>query len=97
LNGAAVEMNKRALAWGRLAVHDQDAVANAMRPLARPVPAVRTSADLTETRAQFLIGYQNAAYAQRYRDIVADVGRVESARVPNRSGLQDAVAANLFK
>lgn len=97
LNGAAVEMNKRALAWGRLAVHDPDAVANAVRPLARPVPAVKTPEDLIETRAQFLNGYQNAAYAQRYRDIVADVGRVESARVPGRSGLRDAVAANLFK
>jgi indolepyruvate ferredoxin oxidoreductase len=97
LNGAAVEMNKRALAWGRLAVHDPDAVANAVRPLARPVPAVKTPEDLIETRAQFLNGYQDAAYAQRYRDIVADVGRSESARVPGRSGLRDAVAANLFK
>jgi indolepyruvate ferredoxin oxidoreductase len=97
LNGAAVEMNKRALAWGRLAVHDPDAVANAVRPLARPVPAVKTPEDLIETRAQFLNGYQDAAYAQRYRDIVADIGRVESARVPGRSGLRDAVAANLFK
>ena len=97
LNGAAVEMNKRALAWGRLAVHDPDAVANAVRPLARPVPAVKTPEDLIETRAQFLNGYQDAAYAQRYRDIVADIGRVESGRVPGRSGLRDAVAANLFK
>jgi indolepyruvate ferredoxin oxidoreductase len=97
LNGAAVEMNKRALAWGRLAVHDPDAVANVVRPLARPAPVVRTPADLIESRTQFLTSYQDAAYAKRYRDIVANVGRAESARVPNRSGLRDAVAANLFK
>ncbi len=97
LNGAAVEMNKRALAWGRLAVHDPDEVAKAVRPLARPALVVKTPADLIETRAKFLLGYQNAAYAQRYLDIVAGIGRAESARVPNRSGLRDAVAANLFK
>lgn len=97
LNGAAVEMNKRALNWGRLAVHDPDEVARAVRPLARPEPIVKTIGDQIETRAQFLTGYQNAAYAKRYRDIIADVTRAESVRVPSRSGLRDAVAANLFK
>jgi len=48
-------------------------------------------------RAAFLADYQNAAYAQRYRDIVARIAASEAARTPGRAGLGDAVAHGLFK
>jgi indolepyruvate ferredoxin oxidoreductase len=97
LNGAAVEMNKRALAWGRLAVHNPAEVAKVVRPMARPQLVAKALDDRIAARSQFLTNYQNATYAMRYREIVAGAGRAEAARAPTRSGLKDAVATNLFK
>src|SRR5690606_28312884 len=45
LNGAAVEMNKQAFAWGRLAAVDPDAVAKAAGLVANPVTAAEEFAD----------------------------------------------------
>jgi indolepyruvate ferredoxin oxidoreductase len=97
LNGAAVEMNKRALAWGRLAVHNPAEVAKAVKPMARPQPIAQTLADTIATRSDFLTAYQNASYAKRYRDLVDEAGRAEAARAQGRNGLREAVAVNLFK
>jgi indolepyruvate ferredoxin oxidoreductase len=46
-------------------------------------------------RAEFLIGYQNAAYADTYRSFVAQVQQAESAL--GKTSLSEAVAKNLFK
>ncbi len=46
---------------------------------------------------KFLTGYQNAAYAARYRSQVEKVKAAEAARTPGKSGLADAVARYLFK
>jgi indolepyruvate ferredoxin oxidoreductase len=97
LNGAAVEMNKRALAWGRLAVYNPAEVASVLRPMVRPQQVVKTLDEFIAARSQFLTDYQNAAYAARYREIVEKIGRAEATRTPTRSGLKDAVATYLFK
>ena len=48
-------------------------------------------------REEFLVGYQNRAYAERYRARLATRrGRRSSACVPEASALQDAVARNYF-
>ena len=87
LNGAAVEMNHIAFAWGRLA-------ANAAPPVAKPPASL---AALVATRADHLQAYQNAAYAQRYRDLVARVTAAEAAVTPGRNGLARAVANGAFR
>jgi len=52
--------------------------------------------DIVARRTEFLTGYQNAAYAQRYADLVERVRRVESDRVQS-SRVTEAVARNYFK
>ncbi|MDE2227894.1 MAG: indolepyruvate ferredoxin oxidoreductase family protein [Alphaproteobacteria bacterium] len=98
LNGVAVEMNKHAFAWGRLAAHDHRRVEALVHPapIEMPKPA-KGLVPLVERRSAFLTRYQDAAYAARYRDFVGEVERAERARMGNRSELAEAVAENLFK
>jgi indolepyruvate ferredoxin oxidoreductase len=98
LNGVAVETNKRTLNWGRLAAHDLDLVLAEAKPRLRDeTPRPQTFDELVDRRARFLMDYQDASYAQRYREYVAKVEAAEQARARGRSGLAEAVAKNLFK
>jgi indolepyruvate ferredoxin oxidoreductase len=96
LNGVAVENNKTAFEWGRLAAHDPAALER-LTTLAqvielRPRETLET---IIARRVEFLTSYQNAAYANCYRDFVE---KVRAAEVPlGRSALAEAVARNLFK
>ncbi|HEY0179400.1 MAG TPA: indolepyruvate ferredoxin oxidoreductase family protein [Dokdonella sp.] len=120
LNGAAVEMNKAAFGWGRLAAHDaakvreaagrpQPHVPSGAIPLAPPerrAAAADALDDATpsatlderiERRVAFLTGYQNAAYARKYRALVERVRAAERARTPGLTALTEAVARYAFK
>jgi indolepyruvate ferredoxin oxidoreductase len=98
LNGVAVEINKRTFAWGRLAAHDRAKLEALVRPNLRDeAPARLSFAELVERRAAFLTDYQDAAYARRYRDLVALVEEAEKARGRGLTGLAEAAARNLFK
>jgi indolepyruvate ferredoxin oxidoreductase len=101
LNGEAVPMNLAAFGWGRRAAVDAAAVEALIAARAGTPPADRRlSQSLNETiarRVEFLTAYQHAAYAQRYRDLVARVQAAEAARAPGKSGLAEAVARYLFK
>jgi len=98
LNGVAVEINKRTFAWGRLAAVDRAKVEAIARPALRPdAPTQQSLAELIERRAAFLADYQDAAYARRYRDVVALVDAAEKSRARGRTGLAEAVARGLFK
>ncbi|MGD9508871.1 MAG: indolepyruvate ferredoxin oxidoreductase family protein [Geminicoccaceae bacterium] len=95
INGVQIDFNRRAFLWGRRAAHDLaavEAVIGARTP--EPEPSLD---GLIERRAEFLIAYQNAAYARRYREQVGRVREVEARRVPGRMELTEAVARNLFK
>jgi indolepyruvate ferredoxin oxidoreductase len=98
LNRVAVDSNKRSFAWGRLAAQDREQVEalvrNATKDASAPEP--QTLDALIERRAAFLTAYQNAAYAQRYRNAVAAIKTAESARARGYSGLAETVARNLF-
>jgi len=98
LNGVAVEANKRSFGFGRLAAHDRGQVEalvrNALRDDAAPEPQGLDA--LVEHRAAFLKSYQNAAYAQRYRDSVGTIRIAEANLARGFSGLAEAVARNLF-
>jgi indolepyruvate ferredoxin oxidoreductase len=101
LNGQAVDFNKRALALGRLAAHDPAAVdrllADAAPVAAASLPPVPTLDALVRRRAEFLVEYQDRAYAGRYEQLVQRVREAESAQAPGRSGLAQAVARYYFK
>jgi len=95
LNGAAIEMNRQALLWGRRAAIDLAAVERAATP-APVVPLHRETVDeRIAHRAAILGDYQDAAYAQRYLDLVARV-RAAEARLGSQP-LTEAVVDNFFK
>jgi indolepyruvate ferredoxin oxidoreductase len=110
LNAAAVEMNKAAFNWGRLAAHDigqvraaAGAKPGAARPagvIADPLADDSISATLEEQiarRVAFLADYQNTAYAARYNALVDKVRAVEQQKSPGFTSLTEAVARYAFK
>ncbi|MBC9878688.1 indolepyruvate ferredoxin oxidoreductase family protein [Bradyrhizobium sp. INPA01-394B] len=97
INGAAIEMNKLAFTWGRLAAHDMSRVRSVLQFKSRASAPTKSLDDIIATRADFLTGYQDKAYAERYLAAVAKVRKAESAALPTSTELTEAVAKNLFK
>jgi indolepyruvate ferredoxin oxidoreductase len=97
INGAAVEMNKLAFTWGRLAAHDMARVRSVLQFRARASTPSKTLDDTIAQRAQFLTDYQDKAYAERYLAAVAKVRKAETAASAASTELTEAVAKNLFK
>ncbi len=99
LNGRGLELNRRAFAWGRLLAHDPGGVQRAAKPLLREpaAPADATLEALVEKRAEFLSAYQNAAYAERYRKLVARVVEREQQVVCGHDALAKTAARYYFK
>ncbi|MGV3493388.1 MAG: indolepyruvate ferredoxin oxidoreductase family protein [Ramlibacter sp.] len=97
LNGVAVENNKAAFAWGRRAAHDPGAVAALLGMGAQVIEFKKreTVEQVIARRVEFLAGYQNAAYARRYQELVE---RVRAAEAPlGKTQLTEGVARGLFK
>ncbi len=96
LNGVQVEKNLRAFEWGRRCAHDLAAV-QAQFQAAQVISIVRRPAleELIQRRVDFLTGYQDAAYAQRFREFVQRVREAEQPLAGTR--LTEAVAQGLFK
>ncbi|MDO6479419.1 indolepyruvate ferredoxin oxidoreductase family protein [Shimia thalassica] len=91
LNAVAIEANGRAFDLGRL-----------MAASPERVPGMSAPEDLAETfeqvrshRAEFLTGYQNAAYAQRYTDQLNRFVYAVPAHLQETAGI--AAAKSLFK
>jgi indolepyruvate ferredoxin oxidoreductase len=97
INGAAVEMNKQAFGWGRLAAHDISRVRSVTQFRSRAATTTRTLDETIAYRAEFLTAYQDKAYAERYLATVAKVRRAEAAVSTSSTELTEAVAKNLFK
>jgi indolepyruvate ferredoxin oxidoreductase len=97
LNGAAVEMNRNAFRFGRLAAHDRAALDRIAKPKTVSVPVADTLDGLIDRRAAHLLAYQDAALAERYRAKVAWIAALERERTPGRSGLAAAVARGYHK
>ncbi|HEB89971.1 MAG TPA: indolepyruvate ferredoxin oxidoreductase family protein [Deltaproteobacteria bacterium] len=100
LNGRAVEMNKRALAWGRLAACDPEKVASLAASRVRVSQAVapaETLEDVVARRVAYLTDYQDARYAERYRRLVDRVAAAEDALGVEGNRLAVAVARYYFK
>jgi indolepyruvate ferredoxin oxidoreductase len=97
INGAAIEMNKLAFTWGRLAAHDISRVRSVLQFRSRAAVPSKTLDEQIDFRAKFLRDYQDAAYADRYLAAVDKVRKAEAAVAPASSQLSEAVAKNLFK
>jgi indolepyruvate ferredoxin oxidoreductase len=114
LNAVSVKSNTEAFMWGRHAAHDPAevtrlAVRNGMivkfHPASQVVAFKRmpSLAASIATRVEFLTAYQNAAYAERYREFVTQVARAEADAIAleNQKSqpqpLSAAVARYLFK
>ena len=111
LNGVQVEKNRAAFEWGRRAAHDLAAVRKLAQSQGRAAAAETASSKiislhtpkaldtLIDKRAEYLTAWQNAAYADRYRALVAQVRAAEST-LDSGDGqlpLTEAVAKNLHK
>lgn len=97
LNGTFVKGNLRTFALGRLAAHDPEALARELGDKANIVP-LATVDDVLASRMRLLTAYQNAGYAQRYRDFVAEVqSRIASKQLKGGDGFVRAVALTLAK
>jgi indolepyruvate ferredoxin oxidoreductase len=99
LNGAAVQLNLASFAWGRLAAHDPvrlPIVPHAEAGDATTAPGHDVLASLVERRCADLTGYQNPAYAARYRGLVARVAERER-RLGLGEDLAVAVARGYYK
>jgi indolepyruvate ferredoxin oxidoreductase len=113
LNGAAVEKNLAAFAWGRAVVAAPDAIE---RATAEPEPPAHELSELeqelvdlavdgdegelrrlAEIRVPELVAYQDAAYARRWAELVRRVQVAEQELAPGHGELAEAVARNLFK
>src|SRR5258708_31213328 len=100
LNGAAAESNKKAFEWGRRAAVDVVSVQRAATPPEARPESQRLSQTLEETisrRREFLVAYQNDAYARRYEEFVARVRTAEQSKAPGSTQLTSVVARYLFK
>jgi indolepyruvate ferredoxin oxidoreductase len=96
LNAVAVDANQTAFEWGRQAAHDWPAVQRLLAPCQTVTLHKRETLEHTVTRrVELLTAHQNAAYAQSYRQFVA---QVQTAEAPlGKTSLTEAVARNLAK
>lgn len=77
LNGVKAEDNMAAFDLGRIAAHDPERLETAKDPRGHVQPM--TLDELIENRVTRLTGYQNKAYAERYRAFVSQVRSAEQA------------------
>jgi indolepyruvate ferredoxin oxidoreductase len=96
LNGVSVEANQRAFAWGRAAAHNWAEVQKKLTPTQAITLHRKEGLDSkVAKRVEFLTSYQNAEYAQQYRQWVE---RTRAAEAPlGKTTLTEAVATQLFR
>jgi len=97
LNGVSVDNNLNAFAWGRRYAVDPEGVSKAAGRPSQSAALPKSLDDLIEHRAGVLTDYQNAAYAARYKNLVATARAAEMALQPDSEAFASAVARNAFK
>ena len=99
LNGEAVAMNIAAFRWGRRAAWQPEFVRGLVDQSDKPAGGeiARTLDEAIERRVEFLTGYQNEAYAQRYLDRLGAIRAAEARAVPGSTAVTEAVTRGLFK
>lgn len=99
LNGASVAMNIAAFRWGRKAGHDpQSVLATLAAPQIQAEDAAEPSVvELIGRRAEFLVSYQNEAWAQKYRETLMPLVEAETRVCGHPGPVSAAAARSLFK
>jgi indolepyruvate ferredoxin oxidoreductase len=100
LNGVAIDRNKEAFGWGRVAAVDLSALTDLLDTGSAKVAAVKsepTLDELIETRHGHLVDYQNRRWADQYRASVTDVHKAEEALGQTNLLLTRAVAQQLYR
>lgn len=97
LYGVNVEGNKMAFNWGRFSAHSPEIVADLLHGSERTHPAATELSEIVARRTKYLTDYQDARYAQRYRDWVSRIEETERRIAPDSQRLARAVAKNYFK
>jgi indolepyruvate ferredoxin oxidoreductase len=97
INGTSVDANKQTFAWGRLAAHDPARVEAAIAPNVVPLEVPKSVEARVVYRADILTRYQDAAYAESYRNLVSRVRDAEMRCMPGSTALWEAAALGLFK
>jgi len=94
LNDVQPDRNKAAFAWGRIAAHDPEGTAR-LAGIAAPAPLTLDA--LIDRRSGFLTQYQDAGWAQTYRDALAPVIAAETRALGAPGALAEAAAQGLFR
>jgi len=98
LNNVAIENNKAAITWGRIAANNMSAINKLIEPVTT-LPAIEESlVDAIRRRAEFLVDYQDDALSEKYQALVERV-RIAEGDVMGGSSefLSRAVAKAWFK
>lgn len=100
INRVAIEFNQQAFQLGRVAAHDFSRI----EPLLASQKKVSANQDLSKTpeeafqyRYNYLVDYQNKAYAEQYRTFVESIQAQEAKAGITTTEFSDAVAKSLFK
>ena len=93
LNGVAVERNKRAFEWGRLAAAEPQRIGDLLSDSHFSDESLDR---MIERRREFLVGYQNEALATRYQQLIDKVRAAETG-IGDDNTLSETVAKAYFK
>ena len=96
LNGVQVERNLEAFRWGRQYQQDPEVLDEIVDEPAVPARAQGLES-LIRSRMEELTQFQNAAYAETYRQFVEEVQHTETRARRGSTKLTDAVARHLYK
>ena len=97
LNGVSIEMNKESIYWGRVAAIDIKKIDSIAFTDNENINAVETLESVIDDRYDFLIGYQNIKYAEKYKSLVLQIVSVDKSISNQREDLSIAVAKFYFK
>ncbi|HEA54153.1 indolepyruvate ferredoxin oxidoreductase family protein, partial [Marinobacter antarcticus] len=100
LNGVAVERNKEAFGWGRVAATDVKVIIDLLNTGEARVEEVKPEPGLDELitiRHKHLVNYQNRRWADRYTALVKQVREAEDTLGETNQLLTRAVAQQLYR
>tara|TARA_R110000772_G_scaffold61606_11_gene138777 strand:+ start:1811 stop:5299 length:3489 start_codon:yes stop_codon:yes gene_type:complete len=99
INGVAVDFNKKAFTLGRLQAVDPERIEKAVAATISEVEfqPLTDLNDIIAHRTELLTNYQNASYAQRYRDLLGKIIAAEQNVQSGKDGLAIMVARNFAK
>ena len=96
LYGRNVEENKLAFDWGRFAAESPAEVERLATAKDGEQVRAKSLPEAVARRAEFLVGYQDRAYAERYRARLERIAAVEQRVRPGSQDLAEAVARSYF-